>query len=73
MNYTVILEPKQWGECWREMCKDLGYVPAWYDYPKYFGCISCDTSDHQIHGHDLGFVIVFKEATDAMAFKLKYS
>ena len=73
MNYSVILEPKQWDECWREMCDELGFVPAWDQYPKYFGCIFCESTNHHIHGHDDGFVIVFEEATDAMAFKLKYS
>ena len=42
---TVFLAYDQWMECWREMCDTLGYVPAWDEYPEYFDCISCDTSD----------------------------
>jgi len=64
---TVILEYDQWMECWREMCKKLGCVPAWDQYSDYFGCISCNST------HYAGIKIVFEEATDAMAFKLKYS
>lgn len=68
----VILEPKQWIECWKEMCDTLGYVPSWDQYPEYFGCIYCDPSNHQIHGHDEGLRIVFDNAIDAMAFKLRW-
>lgn len=49
------------------MCKELGYIPAWDQYPDYFGCISCDGTHYE------GIEIIFEEATDAMAFKLKYS
>jgi len=71
-NKTVILEPDQWDDCWREMCDTLGYVPAWDQYPKYFGCISCKPSDHLLHGHNEGLKIVFENEIDAMAFKLRW-
>ena len=71
-NKTVILEPDQWSECWREMCRDLGYVPAWCDYPKYFKCVSCDGTNYQLHGHDEGLKIIFGNEIDAMAFKLRW-
>ena len=73
-NRTVILEPKQWDECRREMCEDLGYIPARDQYSDYFGCISCNTSDHQICDHEIGFefVIVFEKIEDAVAFKLRW-
>ena len=71
-NKTVILDPNQWADCWREMCNELGYVPAWCDYSKYFNCVSCDLTDSQIHGHDEGLEIIFENEIDAMAFKLRW-
>lgn len=71
-NKTVILEPDQWMECWKEMCEELGYVPSWDGYSKYFSSISCKPSYHQIHGHAVGLKIVFDNEIDAMAFKLRW-
>ena len=69
---TVFLNNDQWTDCWQEMCKDLGYVPSWDEYPEYFSCISCDSTDYQIHGHESGLEIVFETAVEAMAFKLRW-
>ena len=71
-NKTVILNPDQWMACWRVMCRELEHIPAWCDYPKYFKCISCSSTNYQIHGHSEGLKIVFAKAKDAMTFKLKY-
>lgn len=62
---TVILDENQWTKCWSKMCKDLGYVPAWNQYPAYFGCIYCDSIDE-------GLEIVFETKREAMEFKLKW-
>jgi len=71
-NRTVVLEHDRWMDCWNEMCNELGYYPSWCDYPEYFNCVSCNPTDYQIHGHDEGLEIVFKNVTDAMAFKLRW-
>lgn len=63
----VILEDKQWTACWQSMCDELGYVPAWCDYSKYFGSVGCYSTK------DEGLKIIFEDAVDAMAFKLEWS
>lgn len=64
---VVILDDEQWTNCWRAMCKELRYVPAWCDYPEYFKCVACfSTSDE-------GIRLVFNNGIDAMAFKLEWS
>lgn len=65
-NRTVVLEHDQWMDCWDEMCDALGYIPSWCDYPEYFNCVSCDSTSFE------GLEIVFRNTTDAMAFKLRW-
>ena len=64
---VVVLDYEQWMDCWRNMCNDLNYVPAWCDYPKYFKCVSCNSTN------DSGLIIEFKTPEEAMAFKLEWS
>lgn len=64
---TVILNHDQWMNCWEEMHEKLGFWPSWDEYPDYFDCISCNSTDES------GLEIVFKNEEDKVKFILKWA
>ncbi len=66
---TVVLNKKQWMNCWKDMCDTFGYVPSWDEYMRhfqYFGCVNYVSTD------DEGLEIIFKTKKEAADFKAKW-
>lgn len=64
----VVLEPDRWERLWKEMCDDLGYIPSWDEYPKYFGCAVC--RPFPVNDYASKFQAIFRTKEEALLFKL---